>query len=245
MVTKLVNQPLGMGIGDGLSGVTLGSLPHQPKLWIGAALGLAGGIASSLIGGNEAAKAARAAERRQREQEAKEEAWYNRRYNEDYIDTAAGQNLVRRAKDYAKEQWKKAAGAQAVAGGTDAATAMAKDAGNKMVGDTIANIAAADTQRKAQVDNMHRQSQAQFAQMDMNREMQRAQNITNAASAASNAMMSIGSAVDQASAKTPNLNGGSNNGVSVGDVASRLGADSAVSQLIGMEDEARKRAGLV
>ena len=245
MVTKLVNQPLGMGIGDGLSGVTLGSLPHQPKLWIGAALGVAGGIASSLIGGNEAAKAARAAERRQREQEAKEEAWYNRRYNEDYIDTAAGQNLVRRAKDYAKEQWKKAAGAQAVAGGTDAATAMAKDAGNKMVGDTIANIAAADTQRKAQVDNMHRQSQAQFAQMDMNREMQRAQNITNAASAASNAMMSIGSAVDQASAKTPNLNGGSNNGVSVGDVASRLGADSAVSQLIGMEDEARKRAGLV
>ena len=245
MVTKLVNQPLGMGIGDGLSGVTLGSLPHQPKLWIGAALGVAGGIASSLIGGNEAAKAARAAERRQREQEAKEEAWYNRRYNEDYIDTAAGQNLVRRAKDYAKEQWKKAAGAQAVAGGTDAATAMAKDAGNKMVGDTIANIAATDQQRKAQVDNMHRQSQAQFAQMDMAREQQRAQNITNAASAASNAMMSIGSAVDQASAKTPNLNGGSNNGVSVGDVASRMGADSAVSQLVGMEDEARKRAGLV
>jgi hypothetical protein len=245
MVTKLVNQPLGMGIGDGLSGVTLGSLPHQPKLWIGAALGVAGGIASSLIGGNEAAKAARAAERRQREQEAKEEAWYNRRYNEDYIDTAAGQNLVRRAKDYAKEQWKKAAGAQAVAGGTDAATAMAKEAGNKMVGDTIANIAAADTQRKAQVDNMHRQAEAQFAQMDMAREQQRAQNITNAASAASNAMMSIGSAVDQASAKTPNLNGGSNNGVSVGDVASRMGADSAVSQLVGMEDEARKRAGLV
>ena len=244
MVTKLVNQPLGMGIGDGLSGVTLGSLPHQPKLWIGAALGVAGGIASSLIGGNEAAKAARAAERRQREQEAKEEAWYNRRYNEDYIDTAAGQNLVRRAKDYAKEQWKKAAGAQAVAGGTDAATAMAKDAGNKMVGDTIANIAATDTQRKAQVDNMHRQSQAQFAQMDMAREQQRAQNITNAASAASNAMMSIGSAVDQASAKTPNLNGGSNNGVSVGDVASRMGADSAVSQLVGMDDEARKLAGL-
>jgi hypothetical protein len=245
MVTKLVNQPLGMGIGDGLSGVTLGSLPHQPKLWIGAALGVAGGIASSLIGGNEAAKAARAAERRQREQEAKEEAWYNRRYNEDYIDTAAGQNLVRRAKDYAKEQWKKAAGAQAVAGGTDAATAMAKEAGNKMVGDTIANIAAADTQRKAQVDNMHRKAEAQFAQMDMAREQQRAQNITNAASAASNAMMSIGSAVDQASAKTPNLNGGSNNGVSVGDVASRMGADSAVSQLVGMEDEARKRAGLV
>ena len=179
----------------------------QRKEWIATAIGAIGGLASSLIGGNAASKAAKAAERRQRAQEAKEDAWYNRRYYEDYVDTAAGQNLVRRAKDYAKEQWKKAAGAQAVAGGTDAATQMAKDAGNKMVGDTIANIAATDQQRKAQVDNMHRQAEAQFAQMDMNREMQRAQNITNAAQNASNAMMSIGSAVDQASAAKLDLSG--------------------------------------
>jgi len=188
--------------------------PYVPrkKEWIGAAIGAVGGIASSLIGGSAASDAAKASIRRQRQQEAKEDAWYNRRYYEDYVDTAAGQNLVRRAKEFAKENWRKAKGAQAVAGGTDAASQMAKDAGNKMVGDTIANIAATDQQRKAQVDNMHRQAEAQFAQMDMNREMQRAQNITNAAQAASNAMMSIGSAVDQASASKTNLNGGSNNG---------------------------------
>ena len=211
MVTKYVNQSLGMGVGDGLQGSFAGvPFVPQPKLWIGAAIGAIGGIASSLIGGSAAARAQREAEKRQRQQEAKENAWYNRRYNEDYIDTAAGQNLVRRAKDYAREQWRKAAGAQAVSGGTAAATQMAKDAGNKMVGDTIANIAATDQSRKAQVDNMHRQAESQFAQMDMQREMQRAQNITNAAQAASNAMMSIGSAVDQASAKTPNLQGSDN-----------------------------------
>lgn len=181
------------------------------KEWIVSAIGVAGSLASSLFGGKSASKAAREAERRQRQQEAKENAWYTRRYNEDYVDTAAGQNLVRRAKDFAREQWKKAAGAQAVAGGTDAATQMAKDAGNKMMGDTIANMAATDQQRKENVDNLHRQAEQQFAQMDMNRELQRAQNISNAASAASNAMMSIGSAVDQASAKTSNLKGGSNN----------------------------------
>ena len=114
-----------------------------------------------------------------------------------------------------------------------------------MVGDTIANIAAADTQRKAQVDNMHRQAEANFAQMDMNRELQRAQNITNATQAASNAMMSIGSAVDQASAKAPNLQGGSNNGITASDVASRMGADAAVGTMRNMEEEARRRAGLV
>lgn len=185
------------------------------KQWIAAAIGAAAGLASSLIGGSQASAAARAAERRQREQEAKESAWYNRRYNEDYVDTAAGQNLVRRAKEYAKENWKKAAGAQAVAGGTDAATQMAKDAGNKMVGDTIANIAATDQSRKAQVDNMHRQAEQQFAQMDMNREMQRAQNITNAAQNASNAIMSAAGAIEQGSAKAPNLQGGDNKGTPV------------------------------
>ena len=201
MVTKFVNQPLCMGI----SGAPM------RKEWVLSAIGAGAGLLSSLIGGSAASKAAKKAARRQRAWEAKENAWYNRRYNEDYIDTAAGQNLVRRAKEYARENWKKAAGAQAVAGGTDAATAMAKNAGNKMVGDTIANIAAQDTARKAQVDNMHRQAEANFAQMDMNREMQRAQNITNAAQNASNAIMSAATAVDQASGKTPNLNGGSNN----------------------------------
>ena len=214
MVTKIVNQPLCMGI----SGAPM------RKEWVQLALAGAG-LLSSLIGGRAASNAAKKAERRQRAQEAKENAWYNRRYNEDYIDTAAGQNLVRRAKEYARENWKKAAGAQAVAGGTDAATAMAKNAGNKMVGDTIANIAAQDTARKAQVDNMHRQAEANFAQMDMNREMQRAQNITNAAQNASNAMMSAASAVDQANGKTPNLNGGSNNSTNT-PASSSVGRDN-------------------
>lgn len=201
MVTKIMKQPLGMG----------NCFAPSRKEWIVAALGAAAGIASSLIGGSQASKAAKEAERRQRRQEAQEEAWYNRRYNEDYIDTKAGQNLVRRAKDFAKENWKKASGAQAVAGGTAAATAMAKEAGNKMMGDTIANIGANDENRKMQADNLHRQAQNQFAQMDMAREMQRAQNITNAAQSASNALMSVGSAVDQASTRSANLQGGGNN----------------------------------
>ena len=179
------------------------------KEWIATAIGAGVGVLSSILGGASASRAAKAAERRQRAMEAKEQAWYNRRYNEDYSDTAAGQNLIRRAKDYAKEQWKKAAGAQAVAGGTDAATQMAKDSGNKMVGDTIANIAATDQARKANVDNIHMQNQQNFAQMDMQREMNRSQAITDAASQASNAIMQAASAFE------PNLKGGSNKSVPV------------------------------
>ena len=212
MKITALNQPLGMGIGAGMERDNLAIGVNQPKLWIASAIGAGVGLATSLFGGMSASEAAREAERRQRQQEARENAWYTRRYNEDYVDTAAGQNLVRRAKDYAKEQWKKAAGAQAVAGGTDAATAMAKEAGNKMVGDTIANIAATDQARKDNVDNMHRQAQEKFAQMDIAREQQRAQNITNAAQSASNAIMQAAGAVEQAGINKVNLQGGSNGG---------------------------------
>ena len=209
MVTKYITNPLGMGE----------TFAPSRKEWIAAAIGAVGGIASSLIGGISASNAAKEAEKRQRDAEARENAWYLRRYNEDYLDTAAGQNLVRRAKEYAKENWKKAAGAQAVAGGTDAATAMAKEAGNKMVGDTIANIAAADTQRKANVDNIHMANQQKFSQMDIAREQQRAQNITNTAQNASNAIISGGAALDAPSPQAPTekktITGGNNNGTAV------------------------------
>lgn len=200
---QFLNYPLGMGISAGLVG--------QPKQWIATAIG----AASSLLGGVMASNAADEAERRQREQEAQERAWYNRRYNEDYIDTAAGQNLLRRAKDYARENWQKAEGARAVAGGTDAAAAQAKEAGNKMVGDTMANVAATDQARKAQVDAMHRQQENQFAQMDIARANQRAQAITQAAQGASNAIMSM------EGMNEPSLQGGNNKGTPVQDGVTR------------------------
>ncbi len=207
MRSIVFNQPLGIVM----------SYAPVKREWIAAAIGAVGGIASSLIGGAQAAKAVRAAESRQRSQEAREAAWYNRRFYEDYLDTSAGQNLVRRAKEWAREQNRRAAGTQAVTGGTEASVAAAKEAGNKMVGDTIASIAATDQSRKAQVDNMHRQAESQFAQMDMNRELQRAQNISNASQNMSNAMMSAGSALEQTSATQsltpPNLVGGSNNSI--------------------------------
>lgn len=192
---------------DGVAGNSLH--PSQRKMWLATAIGTGVALASSLIGGHKASSAARKAAARQRAREAEEDMWYNRRYNEEYADTAAGQNLLRRAKDAARENWRKAAGAQAVAGGTDAATQMAKDAGNRMVGDTLANIAAMDSERRAQVDAVHNNSRERFAQMDINRELTRADNITQAAQGASNAIMQAGSAFES----DIDLQGGKNKGI--------------------------------
>jgi len=233
-IITVLNQPVGMGI----------CFAPARKQWILSAIGAGASIASSIFGGAKAAKAQQEAAARQRRQEAKEESWYNRRYNEDYADTAAGQNLVRRAKSALQANVRRAEGARAVAGGTDASVAMAKEQANKALGDTISNIAATDQGRKAQVDNMHRQAEAQFAQQDMNREMQRAQNITNAAQSASNAMMSVAGAVDQASAAKPSLQGGSNNST-LSIAASQGGIDAARSNIGNVADDLRRQMGVV
>lgn len=170
-----------------------------PKEFIGTAIGAGLSVASSVIGGIASAKATKRAEDEAKAQNARNNAWYTRRYNEDYLDTAAGQNLMRQAKEYADRNWKRQQGAQAVGGGTDAATAMAKEAGNKMIGDTVANIASADVQRKDNVDRIHLQQENAYSQQKQNFAMQNAQNVANVAGATSDALMQAGSAWDKAS----------------------------------------------
>lgn len=177
----LVNMPLGMG-----------SPLARPEKKIPLAIPLimaGASVASSLWGASKSRKAARESERRQREREAEEAAWFRRNRNESLLDTAIGQNMLRRANDFARENWQKASGAQSVGGGTDAATAMAKEAGNKMMSDTVGNIAAKDVERQQSLENIHQGNRERFAQMDMNRSMVNSQNTAQAASAVSNSLM--------------------------------------------------------
>lgn len=167
-----------------------------PKELIGTLVGAGLSVASSVIGGMASAKANAKAEQEMKAQNARNNAWYNRRYNEDYLDTAAGQNLVRQAREYADKNWKRQQGAQAVGGGTDAATAMAKEAGNRMIGDTMANIASADVQRKDNVDRIHQQQENAYSQQQVALAQQKANNIAQVASGTSDAMMNAGSAYD-------------------------------------------------
>lgn len=220
--------------------IPLGMVPFEygnpKKGWVGTAIGAAAGLASSLIGGASSASAARKAARQAAAERAREDAWYRRRYNEDYADTAAGQTLIRKARELADERWKRAEGARAVAGGTDASVAQAKDSANRMIGETLSNIGAADTSRKAAVDAAHRSADARLTARDVAIENQRAQNITTASQNASNAIMQGASAFD--------LQGGSNKGTQVAGTftpgtddmpADRMGA-TAVGDVTGNDE---------
>ena len=162
----------------------------QPQVaeWVGVALG-ALGAATSILGGLSSANAAKRAEKLRQEQDAKNAAWFNRKYNESYIDTAAGRNAIRQAIDYGKRQTQRAEGAAAVTGGTDAAVAQAKEGANKMVGDTIGNLAAQDTARKEQAEATYLRQQEQSTAQQMANQQAKAAGIAQAAQGASNAMM--------------------------------------------------------
>lgn len=164
--------------------------PFQPQRaeWVQVA-GLALGAASSILGGVSSAAAAKRAEQLRREQDARNAAWFARKYNESYIDTAAGRNAIRQATDYARTMTKRAEGAAAVTGGTDAATAQAKESANKMVGDTIGQLAAQDTARKESAEATYMQQQDQSTAMQMANQQQRAAGIAQAAQGASNALI--------------------------------------------------------
>ena len=164
----------------------------EKKEWIATAAMLAGSVASSLFGSSKAKKGARRAQAENRYRTNAEKAWYDREYNTDYLDTKAGQNLMRRAQEVQNEYIRKADGAAAVGGGTAASVAMAKEAANKAMGDTIANVAAQDTARKKHVADAHLQNTQQLSRERQQIEQQKAQATSDAAQNMSNALMSAG-----------------------------------------------------
>ena len=162
------------------------------KQWIATAAMLAGSVASSLFGANKAKKAARRAQAENRYRTNAEKAWFDKEFNTDYLDTKAGQNLMRKAQEVQDNYVRKADGAAAVGGGTAASTAMAKEAANKAMGDTIANVAAQDTARKQQVSDQHQQNVSQLSRERQQIEENKAQATTQAAQNMSNSLMQAG-----------------------------------------------------
>lgn len=157
--------------------------------WIATAAMLAGSVVSSLISGNKAKEQANKAAKERTRRENEEKAWYDKQYNMDYLDTKAGQNLMRKAQEVQDNYIRKADGAAAVGGGTAASVAMAKEQANKAMGDTIANVAAQDTARKQQVADQH---QSNLSQQSKEREaayQQTAANTSAAGQNMSNALM--------------------------------------------------------
>lgn len=192
---KFLNQPLGR---CDLSG---GYAPEKKPIW--PAIIMAAVAAGSAIYGaaksnsdNNKAQAQLDAENAKLEAEkAITKAERRRKMYENPLDRADVQNVIRVAQQQADKIYKKAEGEAAVMGSTDASKQMAKDAGNKVVGDAVADIYANDAARKDLVDAQYRaeerglnQEQRGLIQQQIALQQQRAQNTANAAGQISSAL---------------------------------------------------------
>lgn len=229
-IDKMFLLPLGM---DCLSG---GMEAH----WIMAAAGLAASIGSSLIGGAKSSAAARKAKREQAYRSNAEKAWYEKAYNTDYMDTKAGQNLLRKAQEVSDGYIRRADGAAAVGGGTAASVAMTKESANKSIGDAVATIGARDTSRKQDVEDTHMQNVQNQSREREATENDRSAQITNAAQNMSNAMMSAAASdvpggskgATPASTTTPSS---APVGASSTDLSSEIWANKVVGDRLGIK----------
>lgn len=178
--------------------------------WVATAVSLAGSLASSLIGGNKAKKARKAAERERVRRANREQAWYDRQYNTDYLDTKAGQRVLQRAQDIQTDYIRKADGAAAVGGQSASTVAQAKEAANRTIGTAVSDIGVQDTQRKQQVTDAHIANQLQQSREAETAHNEQAQQSTTAANQATNAMMTqVGSLLDGAKSQNTSTLGGS------------------------------------
>lgn len=147
---------------------------------VGAGLSAVGGI----FGGISASKAMKKVRNNIQERQQTNEAWYNRRYNEDATQRADAQRILTRTEDAIRDRNRQTAATQAVMGGTEESVAAAKAAGNQVLADATAQIAANAEARKDQIEQNFQQRDAQLNDALNNVELNKAKAIGEAGQAA-------------------------------------------------------------
>lgn len=131
---------------------------------IGAILGAVGGLASGIAGGIKSAKAAKEQQRLIDEQERKNDAWYNRNYYQNYLDSTEAQAAMKRVENTLKKQNQEARATAAITGATPEASVAQQKANNEILDETATGLAAQATARKANVDAVNMQNQNNITQ---------------------------------------------------------------------------------
>lgn len=110
--------------------------------------------------------------------------WYNQKMNEDYMMRSDVQNVLRKQRELLNEQYQRARATNIVAGGTDESLALQQQAANKVMGDTMADIAANASAHKDNVEQQYRAQEANLSQQQQQIYSNQANQVAQAASQA-------------------------------------------------------------
>ena len=146
-------------------------------------IGAGVGLASTLYGAHKSATEAKKQEQELVRSRAANEAWYNRNYYQDYLNTVQAQNALKQYRNAWAERTKEARARQAISGGTPEQAQAVAEAGGEAMGNMVGNLAAQGQQDRAAID-------AQKLAMDNNLSQQQAAIAEARQQAASNLMSS-------------------------------------------------------
>lgn len=143
-------------------------------------LGSALGVAGSIFGGISASKAMKKVQRNIENQQRENQDWFDRRHNEDGTQRADAQRMITLVSDSIKRRNKQAAGTAAVMGGTDESVAVAKEANNKALSDTVSQVAANADARKDKIEGQYLQTKQDLNNQLNDLQQKKAQNTAQA-----------------------------------------------------------------
>ena len=110
------------------------------------------GLAGGIMGGIKSSKAAKAQQKLIDQQRAKNDAWYNRNYYQNYLDSKEAQSAIKRVEDTMRRRKQETQATAAVTGGTQEAVLAQEENDQKLMGDVVGNLAARGDAIKRQVD---------------------------------------------------------------------------------------------
>lgn len=133
------------------------------------------------------------------QQQRENQAWYDRKYNEDPTKRADTIRLLAQMNEAVRDRNRAARGRQAVMGGTEDSTTATKEANNKTVADTTAQIVAANEARKDNIEQQYLQRKQQIQGQQMNMESEDAANTANVVAGVAGTAANIANALDSGS----------------------------------------------
>ena len=154
---------------------------------IGSLIGAGISTAGSIFGGIKASKAMKKVKKNLEAQKQANQDWYDRRYNEDATQRADAQRILTKTEEAIKNRNRQAAGAQAVAGGTEESVAAAKAANNQALAEATSQIAVNADARKDRIESQYQAKEAQLDDALNNMEVNKAQAISTAVQGVSQA----------------------------------------------------------
>ena len=171
---------------------------------VGAIVGAAAQIGSSIYGAIKSSQANKRAEQLLKNQRDENQKWYDQKMAEDYTQRTDVQNVLRKQRELLQEQYQRARATNIVAGGTDESLALQKAAANEAMGETMADIAENAASYKEGVENQFRAQDAALNQQQIANEQAKAQSIANAAGQVGSAVSGLMAGVTNTAKAKPN-----------------------------------------